>query len=468
MTSSMPTRRRPRAPSPGCRRRAGSAAGRARAAAARPRARRLGRRRRRTARAPRRPSRDDRREALGLGLDAGALEPAAAARRRSRRRGAARQPRAAARPRRRSSSAGRPATTACPRRCPHAEAAWLAKSLTRRELAAALARGRRDRARDRVLGAVLSAPTSAQRLVLVDAVGDDDALQRHPPLRQRAGLVEHDRVDAARRLEDLRALDEQPELGAAAGADEQRRRRREAERARAGDDQHGDGRGERDAGLARADPEAERRGGDHEDDRHEDRRDAVGEPLDGRLAGLRARHERADLRERRVGADARRAHDDAPADVDGRARDGVAGRTSTGTLSPVSSERSTAESPRRPRRRSRSSRRGARRSGRRTQLARRARAARRRRRRGRRRPSRRARCSARSAAPARRLARASNVAPGEQERDDDADELEVDLARVARRARGRSSARGAGRARPRRGRTARRPTTTMRRSSRSR
>ena len=60
-----------------------------------------------------------------------------------------------------------------------------------------------------------------------------------------AGLVEHDRVDAARGLEDLRALDQQPELGAAAGADEQRGRRGEPERARAGDDQHRDGGGER-------------------------------------------------------------------------------------------------------------------------------------------------------------------------------------------------------------------------------
>ena len=101
-----------------------------------------------------------------------------------------------------------------------------------------------------------SAPTSAQRPRLVLALGDDDAPQRHPPLRERAGLVEHDRVDAARGLEDLRPLDEQPELRAAPGADEQRGRRREPERARAGDDQHGDGGRERDAGLAGADPEA--------------------------------------------------------------------------------------------------------------------------------------------------------------------------------------------------------------------
>ena len=76
----------------------------------------------------------------------------------------------------------------------------------------------------------------------------------------------------------------------------------------------------------RGEPEAERRGGDREHDGHEDRRDAVGEPLDRRLARLRVGDEPADLRERGVGADARRAHDQqAAADVDGRAGDRVAG-----------------------------------------------------------------------------------------------------------------------------------------------
>ena len=98
--------------------------------------------------------------------------------------------------------------------------------------------------------------------------------------------------------------------------------------------------------VAGADPEAERRGGDRQHDRDEDRRDAVGEPLDGRLAGLRVGDEPADLRERRVGADARRADDQQPAaGVDGRARDRLAGMDLDGTLSPVSSERSIVEMP---------------------------------------------------------------------------------------------------------------------------
>ena len=93
--------------------------------------------------------------------------------------------------------------------------------------------------------------------------GGHDLDEAHPARRHGAGLVEHDRVDAAGGLEDLRPLDEQAELRAAAGADHQRGRRGEAERARAGDDQHGDGGGERERrALAGAEPEPER--GDRE------------------------------------------------------------------------------------------------------------------------------------------------------------------------------------------------------------
>ena len=47
-------------------------------------------------------------------------------------------------------------------------------------------------------------------------------------------------------------------------------------------------------------------------DRDEDGRDAVGEALHGRLAGLRLGDEPRDLRQRRVGADLGRAHDSRP------------------------------------------------------------------------------------------------------------------------------------------------------------
>ena len=80
------------------------------------------------------------------------------------------------------------------------------------------------------------------------------------------------------------------------------------------------------AGVATdGEPDGERGGGEDDDDRHEDRRDAVGEPLHRRLAGLGVLDEAGDLGELGVGADAGGAHDEPPAGVDGGAGDGVAG-----------------------------------------------------------------------------------------------------------------------------------------------
>ena len=56
-----------------------------------------------------------------------------------------------------------------------------------------------------------------------------------------------------------------------------------------------------------AEPEAERRGREGDDDRDEHAGDAIGEALHRRLAGLGRGDEAGDLRERGVGADARRA-----------------------------------------------------------------------------------------------------------------------------------------------------------------
>ena len=159
-------------------------------------------------------------------------------------------------------------------------------------------------------------------------LGGDDVDERHLAGGDGAGLVEHDRVDRAGRFEDLGSLDQHAELGAAAGADHQRRRCCQAERTRAGDDQHGDRggeRGRRRVGRGGGDPEPERRGGEDDHDRDEDRRDPVGEALHVGLAGLRVLDHPADLGERGVGADAGGAHDEAAAGVDRCAGDGVAG-----------------------------------------------------------------------------------------------------------------------------------------------
>ena len=176
-----------------------------------------------------------------------------------------------------------------------------------------------------MLARILGRAGEANELRAVDAVPGDDAVTASLPLGHGAGLVEHDRRDPPRLLEDLRPSDQDPELCAAPRPDHQRGRRREAERARAGDDQHGDGRGERRRGVAREQEPAHQGGqreGDH--DRDEDGRDAVDEPLHRRLPRLRLRDETGDLRQGGIAADPGRPDDQPAGDVDRGAGDGGA------------------------------------------------------------------------------------------------------------------------------------------------
>ena len=100
------------------------------------------------------------------------------------------------------------------------------------------------------------------------------------------------------------------------------------------------------AALAPAsEPAGERQQREHDHDRDEDRGDAVGEPLHRGLAGLGRLDQAGDLRERRIGADLRRAHDQPAVAVERRAGHVAPGATSTGSDSPVSSDWSIAESP---------------------------------------------------------------------------------------------------------------------------
>jgi hypothetical protein len=176
-----------------------------------------------------------------------------------------------------------------------------------------------------VLGGGFDGPGHAQDAGSVGTVAGDDVEQDHLPGGHGAGLVQHHRVDLARRLEDFRALDQDAQLGAAAGADQQGGRRGQAERAGAGDDQDRDGGGEgRGPAAAGADPPAERRDGQGDDDRHEHTGDAVGEALHGGLAGLGLLDQRRHLRQLGVRADPGGAHDQPATGVDGRADHGVA------------------------------------------------------------------------------------------------------------------------------------------------
>ena len=125
------------------------------------------------------------------------------------------------------------------------------EALDRRQRADLGARGRGDGPGDRVLGRVLQGAAEAQQLRAGGRRSHDHVDEAHPARGHGAGLVEHDGVDPAGGLEDLGPLDQQAELRAAAGPDQQGGRRGQPERAGAGDDQHRDGRGEGVLGAAR-------------------------------------------------------------------------------------------------------------------------------------------------------------------------------------------------------------------------
>ena len=74
-----------------------------------------------------------------------------------------------------------------------------------RQLADLGPRGRGDRLRDRVLAGALDGAREPQDLRRDAPLSERDVRELQPPLGHRAGLVEHDRRDAPRLLEDLRA-----------------------------------------------------------------------------------------------------------------------------------------------------------------------------------------------------------------------------------------------------------------------
>ncbi len=177
----------------------------------------------------------------------------------------------------------------------------------------ACARRRHNRLGQRVLGAKLGSGDQAQELGLgAGSVEQRDLADGGVPLSDRPGLVQDHGGDAAGRLQRLAGLEEDPHLGAPPGPDHHGCRRRQAHGARAGDDQHGHGvdHGLGQDGVAggrsRADeiPGQECQGCDRQDDRDEDRRDAVRQALDGSLGGLRLLDQADDLRQGRVRADA--------------------------------------------------------------------------------------------------------------------------------------------------------------------
>ena len=105
--------------------------------------------------------------------------------------------------------------------------------------------------------------------------------------RERAGLVQHDRVQRVGRFQNLATLDQYPEFRPATCADHDGRGCGQAHRAGAGHDEDGHGVDERcRESVAQNEPECEGHTRDAEDHGHEYAGHPVREPLDGRPGAL--------------------------------------------------------------------------------------------------------------------------------------------------------------------------------------
>ena len=117
---------------------------------------------------------------------------------------------------------------------------------------------------------------------------------------QRSSLVEHNHVEMREAFEGLAALEEYSKLCATAHGHGERGGHSQAHGARAGDDQHGDGRGEGHFQRVRGDkPNEKGERGQSQHDGNEDRAGAVGQPLHRRARALRLGNHARDLRQHR-------------------------------------------------------------------------------------------------------------------------------------------------------------------------
>ena len=110
--------------------------------------------------------------------------------------------------------------------------------------------GGADRGGHRMLGGLLHRPGVPEQDIAAGARGLRHAGHRHHARGDRSGLVQHHGVHRAGRLQRLVPLDEDPQLRPPPAGHHQRRRGRQAERARARDDQDGQGGAERLLGRA--------------------------------------------------------------------------------------------------------------------------------------------------------------------------------------------------------------------------
>ena len=175
-----------------------------------------------------------------------------------------------------------------------------------------------------MLAAALEARRNLQHMLFAYSLGRDNLGEPGLALRERAGLVDHQRVDLFQALERFGVAYEDAALSTAPGADHDRHRCCEPQGTRARDDQHRDGAHERKAhrgrrAVDRPDPECDQ--GDANDCGNKIGRNHIGQGLDGSARALRLGDHLHDLREQRLRTDALRAHHETPCAVDRAARD---------------------------------------------------------------------------------------------------------------------------------------------------
>ncbi len=162
-----------------------------------------------------------------------------------------------------------------------------------------------DGARQRVAGALLQRGGEAQRVRFRNTDGRNGHHLRFA-FGQRAGFIEHQRVEGAGPLQRVRIPHQHAKFSRAADAGDNRHRGRQAKSAGTGDDQYGGGDHQGVNNLRRGAeevPDRRAQQGNADDHRHKNGRDPVSKLANLRLAALRLAHHADNTRQRRVAAD---------------------------------------------------------------------------------------------------------------------------------------------------------------------
>ena len=184
-----------------------------------------------------------------------------------------------------------------------------------------------DRLGERVLAVRLDRGRDAHQLLLRNKAGEQHIGHARAALSDRAGLVEHDRVDVVQLLQRLRRAEQDAVFRALARADHDGDRRGQSERAGTADHQHRNADGQRKLRRRAAQqPDDRRRQRNEHDNRDKHARDAVRQPRNRRLGRRRLFDQPDDLRQRGVRADALRANLQKALAVDRRRDHLAAGR----------------------------------------------------------------------------------------------------------------------------------------------